>query len=132
MNQSVKSLATGAASGLLTYAASIFAVGLTSSFTMPRSFSSGLWEALVVLGLGAGLVAFLIHFFSIRLMGARIPLALVAFALTVTAIMIPSGLLAFYYKVLLAWLAGVLLASVIYHWLRPNNSFKPTPLRGAA
>ena len=132
MRQSVKSFATGVASGLLTYAASIFAVGLTSALTVPRNFAPGLWEALVVLGLGALLVASLVHLFSVRLMGANTLLAWVGFALTVVTLMVVTGLAAFYYKTLLAWLVGASLASLAYRWLRPNNSFKPTPLRGAA
>ena len=130
MKQPIKSLATGIASALLTYAASIFATGLTAALTKPRNFSSGFWELLVVFGLGALLVAFAIHYLSIRRMAAQPLLAFVGFALTGIVAILASGLLAFYYKVLIAWLAGAFLASVLYRWLRPNNSFNPMPLRG--
>jgi hypothetical protein len=43
-----------------------------------------------------------------------------------------AGQLTFGTKVLVAWGVGALLASLIYRKLRPNKSFKPTPLRGAA
>ncbi|MGY0799011.1 hypothetical protein ACW7G0_08165 [Lysobacter sp. A286] len=132
MRQSLKNIAAGVVSGGLTYAASIYTLGFTNAFVMPRGFSLAFWEAAVVFGIGALLVALLIHFLSIRLFAARSALAFAAFAVTGLVSLAASGLLVHGGKALAAWLLGALLASVLHIRLRPNNSFKPKPLRGSA
>lgn len=132
MRQSLKSIAAGVVSGGLTYAASIYALGFTNASAMPRGFPLALWEAAVVFGIGALLVALLIHFLAIRLLAARSALAFAAFAVTGLVSLAASGLLVHGGKALAAWLLGALLASALHIRLRPNNSFKPKPLRGWA
>jgi hypothetical protein len=132
MQQSLKSSAAGVVSGGLTYFSSIYALGLTNAFTMPHGFPLALWEAAVVFGIGATLVALLIHFLAIRLLAARALLAFAAFAVTGLVCLAVSGLLTHGGKALAAWLLGALVASALHTRLRPNNSFKPNPLRGSA
>jgi hypothetical protein len=129
MRDSIKSIAAGLASGVITFVVSTLATGYLPA---PRQIPYALWELVVLLGIGSALVAFAIHFFSIRKLAAGVVLAYVGFTLTVSLIMGLSGLLAFFYKTFFAWLIGALAASVIVWWLRPNNSFKPNPLRGSA
>jgi hypothetical protein len=129
MRQALKSIAVGAASGVLTFVISVLATGY---LPVPSQVPYALWELVVLLGVGATLVAFLIHFYSLRRLGARAYLALIGFALTIASIVVLSGLVAFLYKTLCAWLIGAILATVAQLWLWPNNSFKPNPLRGSA
>jgi hypothetical protein len=132
MQQPVKSIAAGVMSGGLTYVASLYALGFTNAFAMPHGFPLTLWDVAVVLGIGAMLVALLIHFVAIRLLAVKALLAFVAFAVTGVVALAASGLLTNGGKALAAWLVGALLASVAHSRLRPNNSFKPKPLRGSA
>jgi hypothetical protein len=82
MQQSIKSIAIGVVSGLLTYSASVYALGFTNALAMPRGFPLALWETAVVFGLGTMLVALLIHFLAVRVLAANILLAFMAFAAT--------------------------------------------------
>ena len=129
MQQSIKSIATGVASGLLTYFVSIYALGFTNALAMPRGFPLALWEAAVVFGLGAMLVASLIHFLAVRVLAAKTLLAFMAFAVTEVIALAATGLLAHGGKALAGWLIGALLASLANSRLRSNNSFKPKLLR---
>lgn len=132
MQQLLKSIAAGVASGILTFAASTYALGFTNAFVMPHGFSLALWETVVVFGVGATLVASLLHFLAIRVLVAKALPAFAAFAVTVVVALVASGLLTHGGKALAAWLIGALLASAAHSRLRPNNSFKPNPHRGAA
>ena len=132
MQQSLKSFAVGIGSGAVTYAASIYTLGYTSAFVMPQDVPLMLWSAVVIFGLGAALVALLVHFGAIRVLAANVLPALAGFvAITVLALAV-TGQLTHGYKASVAWLIGALLASAIQAWLRSNNSFKPNPLRGSA
>ena len=126
-----KSVAIGVASGAATYFASVYALGYTSAFAMPHGFPLVLWEPAAVFGLGAGLVALLIHLISIRVFSPKPAVAFAAFAMTVVLALATTGLLALGIKTLAAWLLGSLLATAAHSWLRPNKSFKPKPLRGS-
>lgn len=132
MRQAIKSSAIGVASGLLTYAASIYALGFTNAFVMPAGFPLALWQTVVVFGIGATLVALLVHFLAIRVLAANTLAALAAFVVTVVIALSASGLLIHGGKALAAWLAGALLASAIHSRLKSNKSFKPEPFRGTA
>ena len=132
MQQSLKSIATGVASGLLTYFASIYALGFTNALAMPQGFPLAFWEAAVVFGLGAMLVALLIHFLAVQLVAAKNFPAFMSFAVTGAVALAITGLLTHGGKVLAAWLIGALLASLANSRLRSNDSFKPNPLRGSA
>lgn len=128
MHQSVKSSIVGAASGAATYAASILALGYTNAIAMPHGFPLAVWDAIVVFGLGATVVALAVHLVALRLQSVPV----VGFVVAVIGGLAVIGLLAFGYKVLAAWLIGALLATAVHRWLWPNNSVKRTPLRGAA
>ncbi|MGY1425164.1 hypothetical protein [Lysobacter sp. A289] len=132
MQYALKSIAAGVVSGGITYVASIYALGFTNAFGMPDGFPLALWDAAVVFGIGAMLVALLIHFLAIRLLAARVFLAFAAFAVTGFAALVVSGLLPHGGKALAAWLIGALLASVAHSRLRSGNSFKPNPLHRSA
>jgi len=132
MQQSLKSVAIGTVSGVLTYAASIYTIGYTSALAMPPGFSISLWQAVVIFGLGASLVAFLILLVALRLFPAKATPAFLSFAVAAAFALAIAGLLPLGFKALIAWLVGALLAAVTHNRLRPNNSFKPKPLRGSA
>lgn len=127
-----KSCAAGVASGVLTYVASIYALGYTNALVMPRGVALAAWEATAVFGLGAALVALLIHFFAIQALAARILPALAGFVATVVSALAATGQLASGGKAIAAWLIGVLLASAAYGLLKSHNAFKPRSLRGSA
>jgi hypothetical protein len=132
MQQSIKSIGVGVVSGGLTCVASIYALGFTNAFAMPRDFPLAIWDTIMVFGLGAMLVALVIHFFAIRLFATTTVLAFAAFAATVVVALAISGQLTHGGKVLTAWLLGALLSSLIHNRLRPNSSFKPSPHQGGA
>ena len=127
MSQFLKSTAAGVLSGGLTYAISIYALAFTNALVMPHGFPIALWETVVVFGLGAVLVAFLVHFLAIQLLAAKLLLAFAAFSTTGIVALAVTGLLTHGSNALAAWLIGALLASVAYSRLRSNNSFKPNP-----
>ena len=128
----IKSIVAGAVSGTATYFVSITTLGYTNAFVMPSWASLALWEMLVVFGLGAALVSLLIHLAALRVFLARVPLAFVSFFGTTLLALAVTGQLSYGVKALVAWAVGAVLASLAYRKLRPNNTFKPTPLRGAA
>ena len=132
MHHVVKSSLVGASSGVITYFASMRALGYTMAIAMPQNFSTTLWDALVLFGLGAALVALVIHLLAIRFMAAQPAPALLGFLGATTVALAVTGQLQLGYKAFAAWLIGVLLAMAVQRWLWPNNSFKPKPLRGSA
>ncbi len=121
MLQSIKSFAAGIVSGALTYVASIYVLAHTSAFVMPRGFPPALWTAVVVFGLGAALVAFLIHFVAIRVLVAKDIPAFIGFATTVVVVLAVTGLLANGGKAIASWLVGALLASLVRALLRSDQ-----------
>ncbi len=131
MRQSLKSISAGVVSGGLTYTVSLYTLGFTTAFAMPRGFPLALWQATVVFGLGAMLVALLIHFLAIRVLTAKTLPAFIGFATTGIFALAATGLLTHGGSALAAWLIGALLASVAYSQLR-SNSFKPNPLHRSA
>ena len=131
MSQQIKSIIVGVFSGVGTYFAAVFALARTNAITMPRDFSLAVWDALVVFGLGATLVALLIHSIALTVTKSNRTASLAGFALSFIACLAISGLLQTGLKALLAVLIGAALATLVVG-LRSNNSFKPTPLRGAA
>src|SRR5690606_6250696 len=101
--------------------------------TLFRSWAPlALWETVVVFGIGAALVALLIHIVVLRMFQADAAWALVSFLGAALLAMGLAGQLTFGTKTLVAWAVGALLASLAYRKLRPNKSFKPMPLRGTA
>ena len=124
MQGTIKNIVAGAVSGIATYFVSIYALGYTNAFVMPSWVSFALWETVVIFGLGAALVALLIHFVILHAFRAKTPLALVSFLGTTLLAMALTGQLSFGTKALVAWAVGALLASLAYRKLRPNSSFK--------
>lgn len=122
MSQTLKSFVAGIVSGAITYAASIQALAHTSAFVMPRGFPLALWDAVVVFGLGAALVAFLIHVISIRIFAATDLPAFIGFAATVVAALAVAGLLAYGGNAIAWWLVGALLASLVRNLLGSRQS----------
>ncbi|MEN1927320.1 hypothetical protein [Luteimonas qiangzhengi] len=132
MQGPIKSIVAGVLSGIATYFASIQALGYTNASVMPSWVSLTIWETVVVLGLGAALVALIVQIAALLVFRARASWSIAAFLGAVFLAMTVSGHLAYGIKTLVANAVGAMLASLAYGKLRPNNSFKPTPLRGAA
>ena len=132
MQLSFKSVIVGAISGIATYFVSIYTLGYTSALTMPKGFSLALWDSIVVFGLGALLIAFAIQCAALRIFRAQSFPSFAAFLVTVIVALGISGLLSTGGNAMASWVLGALFASLVANWRRSNNSFKPTPLRGAA
>jgi hypothetical protein len=132
MQGPIKSIIAGAVSGISTYFVSISTLGYTNAFVMPSWAPLAVWEAVVVFGLGAALVALLIHLAALLAFQTRASWSLALFLAVTLLAMELSGHLTYGTRTLAAWAVGAVLASLAYRKLRPNNSFKPTPLRGAA
>lgn len=132
MQGPIRSFLAGVVSGVASYFVSLYALGYTNALVMPSWASLAAWDAFVVLGLGAMLVALVIHFVALRVLQAKAPLALVSFFGTTFLAMALAGVLSFGAKTLAAWLLGAFVASLVHRKLWPNRAFKPTALRGAA
>ena len=130
MHHLAKGSIIGAASGGVTYFASMLALGYTMAIAKPHGFPLALWDAVVFLGLGAALVAFVIHLIAIRFLAVPGASAFVGFVVAVTIALAATGQLALGYRALAAWVIGALFATAVQRWLWPNNSFKGMPLRG--
>ena len=132
MQQFVKSFASGIASGAITYFVCIYTMGLTMAVAMPHGIPLIVWNATVVFGLGATLVALFVHLVSIRVFASKVLPALLGFAVTMVVALATTGELGLSYQGLAALFIGAALASAVHRRLGPNNSFKPKPLRGSA
>ena len=130
MQQLVMSLGVGIAAGALTCYASVWAIGYTMAFAMPPAFPIALWDALVVFGLGAGLVALAVHLLTLRLFTISATPALLGFVTGLALMLLALGESLLAGKAWAAWLLGSVAATGIAAWLRSNNSFKGMPLRG--
>ena len=131
MRQVLKSLATGIVSGILSYQIAVFALARTSAFTLPSGASQAIWVPLVVFGLGVTLVAAVIHLAALAITKSPRVSALFGFGVAFAASLAFAGLLATGIPALTAAVIGASLATLVAN-LRSNNSFKPTPLRGAS
>lgn len=128
----VKSIAAGLISGVFTCFASVQALGYANALVMPGWMPLALWQALVVPGLGAALVALLVQLLALVTFSARAPVALASFlavALVALVLTVPAAI---WPPTFIAWALGAALASLVFRQLRPIHSFKPRPLRGAA
>ncbi len=124
----LKSVVTGAISGIATYFISILALGYTAAFTMPKGFPLALWDALVVFGLGALLVAFAIHFTALRVFRPRRFPSFAAILIAVIAALGITGLLSNGGHALASWALGALLASLVVGWRRSDSSGLSAPV----
>lgn len=132
MQGSIKSIIAGTVSGIASYFISFYALGYTNALVMPSWAPLAAWEAFVVFGLGATLVALGIHLMALRILRARTSLALAVLFGTTLLAMTLTGLLGFGAKTLVAWFLGAFLASLAHRKLWPDHAFKTTPLRGVA
>lgn len=132
MQGPIKSIIAGVASGATSYFVSLYALGYTNALVMPSWASLGTWEILVVLGLGATLVALAVHLVALRIFRAQAGLALASFSSTALLAMAVTGQLGYGAKTLAAWFLGAFLASLANRKLWPNNALKPKPLRDTA
>lgn len=132
MQKPIKSIVAGIASGIATCFASVAALGYTNAFVMPSWASPPLWEALVIFGLGAALVALVIHAIALRIFRAGAAWAFASFIGATLLALVLTGQLTYGAKTFVAWVVGALLASLAGRLLRPDEPFKSTPLRGMA
>ena len=130
MRQLLKSLSIGAVTGAITYFASVHAIAYTAAIAVPPGFPLAAWQALVVFGLGATLVAFLVHAAAVWLFSFRVIPALVGFFAVVVVALAVEGLLPTGGNALAGWFVGASLASAVGRWLKPDSALKPGPLRG--
>lgn len=123
-----KSFAIGAISSIATLTLSTFALARTSAFAMPGSVPTMAWEWIVVLGLGATLVALVIQLAATTMFKAAAWPALAGFITSAVVMLLVSGLLPTGIKTLIVWTIGALLASLLAR-VRLVRSSKPSPLR---
>ena len=128
----IRSILAGAASAVATFFASAITLGYAGTLLPGTGAAESVWQIVVFYGLGATLVALAIHCVAIYLLRARSSLALAAFFLCLLVALILTGPMTYAVRPLAAWLVGGCLASLLARRLRPNNSFKPKPLRGSA
>ena len=128
----LKSTLAGTASGLLTGYVAVPALAATAAIAMPPGWPNALWGAVVVFGLGAVLPTLVIHLLALRLARANALLALASFCLAVIATIYVATGLTYAGGALAALVVGAIAATFAFIALWSNNSFKPTPLRGAA
>ena len=122
----------GAASAFATFFASAFSFGYIDAVLPRTGTAEAAWQIVVFYGLGAMLVALVVHFFATYLLRASAWIALAAFFLILLLAMALTGPLTYAARPLAAWLIGGCLASLLVRWLRSKKSFKPRPLRGSA
>lgn len=125
-----KSFAMGAISSIATLALSSIALARTSAFVMPASMSPALWEWSVVLGIGAVLVALLVHVLAVFAFKATAWPAFFGFVSSAAVMLLVSGMLTTSYKTLVAWIIGALLATLLYR-MRSSSPSKPVSLGSA-
>jgi len=126
MQAMFKSIGAGVASGGATYVASIYILGITNAMVMPSWAPLAAWEALAVFGLGAALVALILHALFLRVLSTKPLVAFVSFVGATLLLMVVTGLMAHGTKAFVAWFIGAALASFVHRQLRPNNSLKRT------
>ena len=128
----MKSIVAGAGSAFATFFASTFTLGYIDSLQPHTGTAESAWQIVVFYGLGATLVALVVHFVAIYLIRARALIALAAFLFGLLVALAFTGPMTYATRPLAAWLVGGCLASLLVRGLRSNNSFKPRPLRGSA
>ncbi|HYQ24527.1 hypothetical protein [Stenotrophomonas sp.] len=129
MRRLLVSLGGGVATGALIAAVTFPWLARTAAIAMPRTFNVHLWDALVVFGLGASLVALPLTLLGLRLTrvrGTDVATLLVSalFALVVALKMMDA--LYAGGSVMLAWAVGMLLAALL-HGLWRSSGQSPVP-----
>ena len=132
MAGALKSTLAGTVSGVLTGNLAVPAMAATAAIAIPVGWPNALWTAVVVFGLGAFLPALVIHLAALRLTRANALVSLASFCIAVIATIYVATGLTYAGSALAAFVVGAIAATVASISLWSNNSFKPTPLRGAA
>ena len=128
----MRSIVAGAASAFTTFFASTFTLGYINALLPRKGTAEAPWQIFVFYGLGATLLALVVHCVAIYLLRARASIGLAAFVLVLLVALAFTGPMTYAARPLAAWLIGGCLASLLVRGLRSNNSFKPRPLRGSA
>lgn len=126
-----RSFIIGVIGSIATLWLSTIALARTSAFAMPGTMPTMVWEWVVILGLGAMLVALVVQLAAIAVSKPAVWPALAGFIVSAAVILLVSGLLPSGFKTLIAWTIGALLASLLAR-VRSNHSSKPSPLREPA
>ena len=124
MRRLLVSLGGGAVTGALIAAVTFPLLARTAAIAMPRTANVHLWDALVVFGLGASVVALPLMLLGLRLIRARgleVAAMLVAAMFAVVAALKVMDALASGGSVLLAWAVGMLLAALVHGFWRPSG-----------
>lgn len=130
MRRLLVSMGGGAVTGALIAVVTFPWLARTAAIAMPRSFNLYLWDAVVVFGLGASLVALPLMLLGLRLTcarGAEVAAMLVAAMLAVVAALKVMDALDGGGSVLLAWAAGMLLAALVHGFWRPSPTLNAQP-----
>ena len=116
-------LGGGVVTGALIAAVTFPWLARTAAIAMPRTANVHLWDALVVFGLGASVVALPLMLLGLRMTrarGAEVAAMLVAAMLAVVAALKVVDALDGGGSVLLAWAVGMLLAALVHGFWRPS------------
>ncbi|AWH52633.1 hypothetical protein C1924_05320 [Stenotrophomonas sp. ESTM1D_MKCIP4_1] len=117
MRRLLVSMGGGAVTGALIAVVTFPWLARTAAIAMPRSFNLYLWDAVVVFGLGASLVALPLMLLGLRLTrvrGADVATLLVSALLPLVVALKVMDALQAGSSVLLAWAVGMLLAALVH------------------
>ena len=132
MTNSLKSTLAGIASGVATCYVTTYLVAVTAAIAFPSDWPSSVWLIFVVFGLGAFLPAAVIHLTTLLLSKANALIALTSFCVSFIGTAALTVGLTYAGSAISAAVIGSIMATAMKGALWSNNSFKPTPLRGAA
>ncbi|WP_286071179.1 hypothetical protein [Stenotrophomonas sp. 57] len=124
MRRLLVSLGGGVVTGALIAAVTFPWLARTAAIAMPRTFNVHLWDALVVFGLGASVVALPLMLLGLRVARARgleVAAMLVAAMFAVVAALKLVDALDGGGSVLLAWAVGMLLAALVHGFWRSSG-----------
>ncbi len=120
----------GAVTGGVIAAATFPWLARTAAIAMPRTFNVHLWDALVVFGLGASVVALPLMLLGMRVTrvrGLEVAVMLVTAMFAVVAALKMVDALDGGGSVLLAWAVGMLLAALVHGFWRSSAALKAQP-----
>ncbi|MGE6332450.1 hypothetical protein [Stenotrophomonas sp. NPDC077659] len=123
MRRLLVSMGGGVATGALIAAVTFPWLARTAAIAMPRTFNVHLWDAVVVFGLGASLVALPLTLLGLRLTlvrGADVATLLVSAMLALVVALKMMDALYAGASVLLAWAVGMLLAALVHGFWRTS------------
>ncbi len=130
MRRLLVSMGGGAVTGALIAVGTFPWLARTAAIAMPRSFNLYLWDAVVVFGLGASLVALPLTLLGLRLTrvrGADVATLLVSALLALVVALKMMDALYAGASVLLAWAVGMLLAALVHGFWRSSAALNAQP-----